>query len=233
MNSPIPRPLCPPASLPAAGSATQRRVDVLESYAIMDTAPEPEFDQLTHLAANICDSRLAAISLLDGKRQWFKSRVGLLITQTSLEESFCVHALNHPREVMVVPDATADLRFRDLPLVTGETRVRFYAAAPIVTPSGVPIGTLCAFDQRVRTLSQTQHDALQCLAEWVSTFLEKRRLTVEYNHAVKQPAPATLAAVPAATSAQGSDVEEYFMALATRLDHNASPADLTPRPAIV
>ena len=167
----------PPASQQAL---SQQRAEALAAYHILDTPAEAEFDQLTQLAASVCEAPISAISLLDRDRQWFKSRVGLDISETPVDSSFCIHALEHPSKVMVVPDTTADSRFRKSPMVMEYPHLRFYIGAPIVTPSGIPIGTICALDHRPRSLNQTQHSAMQCLAAWAATFLEQRRITAKY-----------------------------------------------------
>jgi len=164
-------------------SLSRQRVEALTSYAIIDTEPETDFDQITRLAASVCQTPMAAMSLLDGERQWFKSRVGLGLTETPLDISFCIHAIQQPHEVTVVTDATCDERFRKSPFVTENPRARFYAGAPILTPAGVAVGALCVLDLRPRELTTLQHDTLKCLASWVTTFLEKRRIHAECSAA--------------------------------------------------
>ena len=140
---------------------------------MLDTPPEREFDDLTYLAAQICDTPIALITLLDQERQWFKSCVGLTATETPRDISFCAHAiLEH--ELLVIPDATADERFADNPFVTGEPHVRFYAGAPLVTPEGQALGTLCVIDTVPRQLDQNQQEALRRLGRQVIALLEAR-----------------------------------------------------------
>ena len=115
-------------------SITQKRVEALLKYRIMDTPEEPDFDDLARRAAEICGTPMAAITLLDARRQWFKARVGLDVRETPIEHAFCARAVERPDELMVVPDATQDERFRGNPLVTGDMHLRFYAGAPLVTP---------------------------------------------------------------------------------------------------
>ena len=151
-----------------------KRLKVLWQYDVLDTVPEEIFDDLTDLAAHICEAPVALISLVDENRQWFKSRVGISLQETSRDISFCAHALLND-DLLVVPDATKDPRFRDNPLVTGPQRIRFYAGAPLVTPDGHALGTLCVLDKQPRKLRSEQLKALQVLARHVVSQLELRR----------------------------------------------------------
>ena len=151
------------------------RLDALHRLEVLDTEPEPAFDDLARVAALICRTPVALVSLIDDTRQWFKARIGIDAHQTPRSVAFCDHAIRSPQEVMIVPDAAEDVRFRDNPLVTGEPNIRFYAGAPLVTGDGFPIGTLCTIDQRPRTLTAEQTDALAVLARQVVTQLELRR----------------------------------------------------------
>ena len=152
----------------------QARLAALRRYRILDTEPEQRFDDLTMLASQICDTPISLITLIDSDRQWFKSRVGLDIAETSRSVSFCTHAIQQP-DLMQVPDATSDPRFRDNPFVTGEPNVRFYAGAQLVTPDGHALGTLCVIDVRPRHLSETQLRSLEALRRQAEAQLELRR----------------------------------------------------------
>ncbi|MBK0401589.1 GAF domain-containing DNA-binding protein [Adhaeribacter sp. BT258] len=156
------------------------RLEALESYDILDSAPEADFDALTRLAAYICETPISLISLIDAQRQWFKSKLGLEVPETPREISFCQYAILQP-EVFEVEDATRNDIFRENPLVTGEPNIRFYAGAPLITHEGFSLGTLCIIDTVPRSLSGKQKDALQSLARTVVTHLELRRarLTLE------------------------------------------------------
>lgn len=151
-----------------------RRLKVLWQYDVLDTVPEEVFDDLTDLAAHICDAPIALISLVDEDRQWFKSRVGLSLAETSRDISFCAHAILKS-DLFVVPDATKDPRFKHNPLVTGKDHIRFYAGAPLVTADGYALGTLCVLDKKPRELRSEQQQALRVLAHHVVSQLELRR----------------------------------------------------------
>jgi GAF domain-containing protein len=146
----------------------------LASYAILDTDPEPSFDDLNHLASFICKTPIALITLVDEHRQWFKSRVGLSTEQTSRDIAFCSHAILQD-DIFVVPDALEDERFRENPLVAGEPHIRFYAGVPLVNDDGYALGTLCVIDQIPRELSATEKEALKALSRLVLGQMELRR----------------------------------------------------------
>ena len=154
----------------------KKRLKVLWQYEVLDTVPEEVFDDLTELAAQICDAPIALISLVDEKRQWFKSKFGTPFKETSRDVSFCAHAINQT-ELFIVPDATLDKRFAANPLVTSDPKIRFYAGAPLVTPDGYALGTLCVIDKVPRDLRPEQKQALRTLARHVVSQLELRRRT--------------------------------------------------------
>ncbi len=156
----------------------KKRLNVLWQYEVLDTVPEALFDDLTELAARICEAPIALISLVDENRQWFKARVGTTVTETSRDISFCAHAIQQS-ELFIVPDATKDSRFAQNPLVTSDPKIRFYAGAPLITPDGYALGTLCILDKQPRELRSEQRQALLILARHVVSQLELRRRSRE------------------------------------------------------
>jgi len=161
-----------------------KRLKVLWQYDVLDTVPEEVFDDLTELAARICEAPIALISLVDENRQWFKSKVGITVNETSRDISFCSHAIEQ-QELFIIPDATQDLRFAKNPLVTSNPKIRFYAGAPLITPDGHALGTLCVIDKVPRELRPEQKQALRVLARHVMTQLELRRHAKELADAHK------------------------------------------------
>jgi GAF domain-containing protein len=149
------------------------RLTDLQLYDILYSTEETEFDQLRELAAAICNCPISLITLIDRNTQWFKSKQGIADTETSRDLAFCSHAILK-NEVMVVEDATKDIRFADNPFVTGEMNIRFYAGAPIVSPNGQNLGTICVLDQRPRVLTAAQERALVILSGQVTKLLELR-----------------------------------------------------------
>jgi len=161
-------------------------VDRLASFGILDTLPEVEYDALVSLAAHICGAPMAAVSFLTPDRQWFKARLGLTMQETPRDQSFCAVAMEQPEEVLLVPDARRDARFRDNPLVLGAGGVRFYAGAPLVTADGTALGALCVLDTVPRTLSAAQEAALRALAVQCSALLASRRQAADLTLAVAE-----------------------------------------------
>ncbi|MGF9758285.1 HWE histidine kinase domain-containing protein [Microvirga sp. 0TCS3.31] len=212
------------------------RLATLRSYGVLDTPPEPAFDDLVQLAARACQTPVALISLVDERRQWFKAEVGLGVRETPLDRSICLSAMLLPG-LTIVPDLTEDPRFARNPLVTGEPHLRFYAGAVLRTPDGVPLGALCVLDHVPRSLTEDQADTLALLARQVMSQLELRRaiaerdekleashrieqrqslLVRELHHRVKN----TLAMVQALVGATGRSTgsfEEFYRSFSNRI----------------
>ena len=159
------------------------RLEALRQYRVLDSAPEDSYDAITELASFICESPIALVSLVDADRQWFKSKVGFAATETHRDFSFCAHVIVKG-SLLVVEDATADARFADNPLVTGDPRIRFYAGAPLITPEGHGLGALCVIDRKPQKLSAERASALGKLAALVVSQLELRRV----SHALAEAA---------------------------------------------
>jgi len=166
-----------PAQLPAD---EQRRLSELRRYNVLNTPPAPSLDLLTRLAARIFHAPISLVSLVDANRLWFKSRQGIEVTETPRHLSFCTHAILGD-EVMVVTDATSDTRFADYSLVRGLPHVRFYAGAPLRSPSGHNLGTLCIMDQKPRDLSREEQGVLAGLSKLVIDELELQLKILELN----------------------------------------------------
>ncbi|MGD1890925.1 MAG: ATP-binding protein [Cyclobacteriaceae bacterium] len=162
------------------------RLDELESYSILDTLPDTDYDNLTAIASEICSTPISLISLIDTNRQWFKSHHGLEVSETPREYSFCAHAIEIPNQVFVVPDARRDKRFLDNPLVTGDPFIVFYAGVPLVTENGLPLGTLCIIDKKPRRLTESQKQSLEALANQVMKLLELRKSKHKLQRANQQ-----------------------------------------------
>jgi diguanylate cyclase (GGDEF)-like protein/PAS domain S-box-containing protein len=151
------------------------RLQELQALGLLDTPRDPAFDDLVNLAAQCCAAPIAAISLVDTQRQWFKASCGLDASETPRDQSFCAHAILRPDELMEVPDALQDARFVANPLVTGPPHIRFYAGAPLLSARGHALGALCVIDQVPRRLDAAQRQALQVLARQVGQLIELRR----------------------------------------------------------
>jgi anti-sigma regulatory factor (Ser/Thr protein kinase) len=162
------------------------RLAALRRYRILDTEPEQAFDDLTLLASYVCETPIALLTLVDSDRQWFKSRVGMTAAQTDRNISFCTHAIEKPDEIMVVPNTLSDRRFSNNPFVVGEPRIRFYAGAPLVTPDGYALGTLCVVDSVPRSLTPEQTAALDALRRQAQAQLELRNNLADLREALQE-----------------------------------------------
>jgi GAF domain-containing protein len=152
----------------------QKRLEILREYQILDTAAEKVFDDITNLAADVCQIPICLLSFVDAERQWFKSNVGFQVKETPREYSLCAHAILG-RDIFIVPDTSADARFADHPFVANEPHIRFYAGMPLVTPEGQSVGTLCLIDRVPRQLTPEQIGKVKALAQSAVMLLEIRR----------------------------------------------------------
>lgn len=150
------------------------RLELLRQYDILDTPPEVLYDEITSRAAQVCKTPISLLAFVDRDRVWFKSHNGLRLRQTPRETSFCAHAVCQD-ELYVALDAALDDRFTDNPLVTGESRIRFYAGVPLRSPEGLALGTLCVLDLEPRELTKEQAAKLKQLAKEAVLLLEIRR----------------------------------------------------------
>jgi diguanylate cyclase len=162
----------PPAALPTIEA---ERLATLRQCDLLDTLPEPLYDDIVMLASQICGTPIALVSLVDRDRQWFKARTGLAAPETHRDLAFCAHAILEPEALFVVEDARRDPRFATSELVTGGPHIRFYAGAPIVTAEGHALGTVCVIDTAPRVLSAVQAGALRALARQATALIESRR----------------------------------------------------------
>lgn len=162
-----------------------QRLSALRAYGILDTPLEPAFEDITRLAAYICEAPIAVINLIDEGRQWFKSEIGLGVRETPLDISICAHAILQPG-LFVVPDTTQDERFACNPLVTGEPHLRFYAGALLQTPDGFPLGTMCVLDYKARRLRPEQAAALTALARQTMAQFELRRALAQADRVSRE-----------------------------------------------
>lgn len=153
----------------------EERLRDLESYSIIDSLPESDYDNLTRIASQICNTPISLVSLLDDKRQWFKSHHGLEISQTPKDYAFCAHAINDSNNIFIVEDARKDERFHDNPLVTGDPNIVFYAGVPLISENGYPLGTLCVIDNKPKTLTKDQILSLDALSKQVMNLLRLRK----------------------------------------------------------
>lgn len=153
----------------------EERLSALYSYNIMDSLPEKDYDNLTKIASEICQTPVALITFMDRERQWFKSKVGVELTENARDYTFCAHGMIDSQEPLVVNNATEDPRFEKNPLVTGPYHVRFYAGVQLVDKDGFPLGSICVLDVVNKEISESQLNTLKILGEQVMRLLELRK----------------------------------------------------------
>lgn len=163
----------------------QDRLEDLKRYKILDTSSEQELDDLVEIASAICDTPISLITFIDDKRQWFKAKKGVDVQEVPRELSFCQHTFHDPKKVLVVDDPLHDERFRNNPLVCGEPHIRFYAGAPLETPNGNVLGTLCVIDNKAHHISEDQKKALKLLAKKVMDYLATRSILIEQSDKIE------------------------------------------------
>ena len=193
------------AARQAAGNPTRRRL-ALADYAILDTPPDPAFDDLTRLAATLCATPIALVSLVDRDRQWFKSHTGLGVRETPIVQSVCAHALAESSP-LIIPDLERDPRTRDNPLVTGPENLRFYAGTQLRNAAGTPIGTLCVIDTVARPggLDPLQRQALELLGRQVMALMEMRIRLMHRNEDVRAARQSDARSSARAASSEASE----------------------------
>ncbi|PPU42621.1 GAF domain-containing protein [Xanthomonas arboricola] len=182
--------------MPPADEASRQQV--LDGYRIVDSLPEDTYQDIVQLAASLCNTPIALMSLVDRDRQWFKAQLGLGMQQTDRSQAVCDHAIRSPEQLMEVRDLTQDSRFADISVVTGDTGACFYAGMPLVTSDGVALGTVCVLDTEPRTLTDIQRTGLQALARVTMRLLDERKRELQLEReAILQPvAPMAPLAIP-------------------------------------
>jgi signal transduction histidine kinase/ActR/RegA family two-component response regulator len=182
-----------------------QRLAALRRYDILDTPPEPSFDDITRLIAHVCETPMAMVTFVDAGRQWFKSEIGLGVRETPLDRSICAHAILQS-DLFIVQDTLEDERFKDSPFTRDTPPLRFYAGARLQSPDGQALGTLCVLDFVPRTLTDPQQDALRALSRQVMTQLELRRALAAQLAAAAELEAARIAAE------QASLMKDQFLA---------------------
>ncbi|WP_348662047.1 PAS domain-containing protein [Zunongwangia profunda] len=161
------------------------RQEVLSSFKFKDKTSEKILDELTQMAAAICDTPISLISFVGLEKQCFKSKIGLNIAETPIEDSFCKYAIKQPDEIFIVKNPLQDIRFKNNPLVVGYPNLRFYAGAPLTTAGGITLGTLCVIDTKDRDLTNLQIKALKILAKQTIDYLEHKKEHIQQNNLLK------------------------------------------------
>lgn len=172
--------------LPKVPDNEIERLKALRGYSILDTLPEQDFEDITKIASEICQTPISLITLVDSNRQWFKSNHGLTVRETPRDYAFCAHAINSPSEILTVKDSREDDRFADNPLVTGYPNVIFYAGVPLVNSEGFSLGTICVIDNAPRELTANQLESLRALSHQVVKLFEFKRINESLKESQKE-----------------------------------------------
>ena len=162
------------------------RLLALREYSILDTLPDQDFDDITKIASEVCQTPISLITLVDSNRQWFKSNHGLNLKETPREYAFCAHAINSPDEILIVRDSREDDRFADNPHVKGDPNIIFYAGVPLISPEGLSLGTICVIDNEPRNLTFNQLESLRALSRQVVKLLEFKRINKNLKESQKE-----------------------------------------------
>jgi|AntRauTorckE5430_2_1112549.scaffolds.fasta_scaffold00639_6 signal transduction histidine kinase len=162
------------------------RLKNLQSHQLLDDLPDEDYDLITKLASDICGTSISFVTLIDSKKQVFKSSQGLDLKETSRDISFCAHAINTPKRSLIVNDVTLDERFKENPLVTEDPKIAFYAGIPLMSKEGYALGTLCILDHKPKVLSTSQLKALKSLAKLVERLFESRKKSLELEKVYSQ-----------------------------------------------
>ena len=162
------------------------RIKDLKSYSILDSLLEEDYDNLTAIAAELCNTKISLISIIDSKRQWLKSHHGIDLTETPRELAFCAHAINKPNEIFLVSDARVDGRFFDHPYVVDNPNIVFYAGVPLISEAGFPLGTLCVIDDMPKVLTESQLSSLTALSSQAMKLIELRKKKILLEEALKE-----------------------------------------------
>jgi signal transduction histidine kinase len=160
---------------PSNHKRESKRIESLKSYLVLDTESEEEIDNLTQLASEICETPISLVSLIDNDRQWFKSKIGLEVNETSRDVAFCAHAINEKDDLFIIEDARKDKRFFDNPLVTSDPFVIFYAGVVLKSDENLPLGTLCVIDNSPRKLSDKQIRSLKTISKQIMNLLNYKK----------------------------------------------------------
>ncbi len=199
-------------------SLEPQRLAALEALRILDTSVSASWDRLAKLASVVCNTPIALISLVDADRQWFKATVGLDVRETPREQSFCAHAILDD-EVFHIPSAIDDERFVDNELVTGPPGIRAYVGAVIRDIDGLPLGTVCAIDDKPRDFDERQTEALQLLAEEASGLLAWRRVALDTHHVLAEAKKMTVWASAREHADFTRGLMQVFLRLTRLRDH--------------